>query len=869
MSESREARLSPGTMVGAYRIERHVGAGGVGTVYAAIEPVIKKRVAIKVLKRSYAEDAAMAARFEREARAANEIHHPGIVDVFAIGALPDGRPYLVMSLLEGRSLRAELSARERLPPAEAWRIVREVAEALAAAHDAGVVHRDLKPDNVFLERFGAEGAGPLAQRVRLLDFGIAKVQATEEGDAPMKLTATGVPIGTPAYMSPEQWWCQDITARTDQYALGVMLFEALAGRPPFASAQFVELVQQHVHEPPPRLSDVGIAVAPAIQGLLDKALAKSADDRFASMRALIEAGDRAFASGESALPESPPKAESEAAPADVSSEHGPRKTATATVDRPVAVAVPRVPARPLRRYLVIHAAIVLLSFAAIVAVGYAGEDRHDVGEWVRLGGWGQYPILGGFGAAVIAFVLLARRRAVTGETRILGFWLALFPALSGAFSTYTSWSAVIAHTGQAPELGKFTLFNRGMYEANATRFLGFSISAILFVSLSAIPGISGLAGATTTLSGALGVRRRESVLAAAGLAVVCVAAGFLGAPSGALIAGVGAAVLAVGAALPTVHTETAARDEIERAVAGLMAVGLAIAAGITRLEAREAALWFEPATRAVRVAEIVAAHAERTATLPIAVASLAGIALIEALRIRRLHRAFAIVRPRPATAALILVLACGACGDVIQHGRFIGERDELRAQIAAQFALFARLDPPSGDALDPSAFAPRPATALQVAREVVAVNAKGVARLAALSSPDGAAHVAADLNRTLAKAAVEQAEPGEIDLSVSVDREVNGGVLLRLLQIARSAGVRRIEFLLTRGQGPRLAPNALPETGIVIPSDFVALPAELGDQGLTLPEDKSFGQIAPELIAAAVSLKEPLRFAVASKPSGP
>src|SRR5882724_11284322 len=150
MSEPRDAELSSGTMVGAYRIGRLLGAGGVGAVYAAEEPTIKKRVAIKVLKRSFLDDPTMAARFTQEARAANEIRHPGIVDVFAIGALPDGRPYLVMSLLEGRSLRDELKARGKLPPAEAWAIARDVAEALSAAHAAGIIHRDLKPDNVFL-----------------------------------------------------------------------------------------------------------------------------------------------------------------------------------------------------------------------------------------------------------------------------------------------------------------------------------------------------------------------------------------------------------------------------------------------------------------------------------------------------------------------------------------------------------------------------------------------------------------------------------------------------------------------------------------------------------------------------------------------
>src|SRR5689334_20859307 len=170
VTEAADSALAPGTMVGAYRIEYRVGGGGMGTVYAAEEPTIKKRVAVKVMRRAFAEDATSMARFEREAQAANDVRHPGIVDVFAFGKLPDGRPYLVMSLLEGKSLRDEIAARGSIPLAEAWEIARDVAEALGAAHERGIVHRDLKPDNVFLERFGASGRA----RPRVLDFGLAK-----------------------------------------------------------------------------------------------------------------------------------------------------------------------------------------------------------------------------------------------------------------------------------------------------------------------------------------------------------------------------------------------------------------------------------------------------------------------------------------------------------------------------------------------------------------------------------------------------------------------------------------------------------------------------------------------------------------------
>lgn len=186
-----------------------------GTVYAAEEPSIRKRVAIKVLRHGLSDDASIVARFEREARSANDVRHPAIVDVFGFGKLEDGRPYLVMSLLEGRSLSEEIARRGRIPAAEAWTWAREIADALASAHAAGIVHRDLKPDNVFLERFGERPARP-----RLLDLGLVKVlHASDDLDAgaePMKLTRSGVPIGTPVYMAPEQWWGGEVDARVDQ-----------------------------------------------------------------------------------------------------------------------------------------------------------------------------------------------------------------------------------------------------------------------------------------------------------------------------------------------------------------------------------------------------------------------------------------------------------------------------------------------------------------------------------------------------------------------------------------------------------------------------------------------------------------------------
>jgi hypothetical protein len=537
----------------------------------------------------------------------------------------------------------------------------------------------------------------------------------------------------------------------------------------------------------------------------------------------------------------------------------------------------------------------------VIAVGYGGRERHDVLEWVNMGGWGQWPIVLFYPFAAFLLAAVARKRARTGEATSVGFWIALCPALQGAFTTYTSWRAILKGMPQAEALDAFAVFNQGTHEANAARFLGFSTSALFFLSVAAMPGVSGMAEAPSTLAGALGVRRREALGAAGGLAVVAVTAVVAGAPSGALIAAVAAVAVASCALLPTIHGETAARDELERAAAGILAVGLAVAAGITRIEAQEASLWAQAPTRAARVAGILAAQAERDTTAPIAGASLAILVGVEALRLSRLNPLRAVTMgetpkpparaitmgeapkpparaitmgeaPKPparpiahlgaSTAILAATVALGIAGDFFQHGRFADKRAELRAELGAQFADIARLDPPAGDALDRRAFPPHRATALQVTRDVIAVDGRGVARLAALDAPEGAAHVAADLNRALAQATLEQKSTGEVDLSVSIDREVDGGALLHLLRIARAAGVRRIEVLLTRGESPALGRGGPPEIGVVIPNDFVALPAELADTGFRLPAGQPFGRIAPSLAVEALAAHGPILLAV-------
>lgn len=283
----------PLTLAGEYLLQRLLASGGHGSVYEAEHRILGRRAAVKVLHRHLADQGEMLQRFVREARVVNTIRHPNIVDVFDFGMLPDGSPYFVMELLQGRTLSQLVQERGRMSTERALAFLEPVCAALEAAHRAGVIHRDLKASNVLVVD---EGERP---RVKLLDFGIAKLVHPEPGQE--GLTIAGQRLGTAHAMAPEQFRGGAIGMYTDLYALGVLLFQLLTGRYPFLAEDRMEVERLHLEAPAPRPS-TWAPVSPAVDAVVLRCLEKEPERRYPSVEAFLAA------LREAAAPREPPAA---------------------------------------------------------------------------------------------------------------------------------------------------------------------------------------------------------------------------------------------------------------------------------------------------------------------------------------------------------------------------------------------------------------------------------------------------------------------------------------------------------------------------------------------------------------------------------
>lgn len=256
-----------------YLVEEHLGAGGMGAVYRARHLSMDRPVAIKFLNQRLVEDEAARVRFQTEARAAVKLCHPNAVSVTDFGQTSEGVVYIVMELLEGRTLREILSREAPLETARATSIMLQASDAVAAAHEAGIIHRDLKPSNILVTQSADQPAV-----VKVLDFGIATFSADDDDDA-TALAQTNSVIGTPRYMSPEQHNGNELTAAADVYSLGVILYEMLTGTVPFSGSTPVEIAEKHANNPPHSLREIVAAIPADVENVVLHALEKQPADR--------------------------------------------------------------------------------------------------------------------------------------------------------------------------------------------------------------------------------------------------------------------------------------------------------------------------------------------------------------------------------------------------------------------------------------------------------------------------------------------------------------------------------------------------------------------------------------------------------------
>ncbi|MCD6499224.1 MAG: serine/threonine protein kinase [Deltaproteobacteria bacterium] len=287
MGEPRHSTLEPGQQIGPYRIQRLIGEGGMAVVYLAEHVTLERRVAVKVLRSSYASRTDAVRSFFEEARVASQLNHSHIVQVTDLIVEP-GLAACIMEYLEGRTLTQRISQEGKLPIRDALWIAHQVADAMMAAHEHGVIHRDIKPSNVFLARDRRQ-----TEVAKLLDFGIAQLNSNAmlQGGS-----LSGQQAGTPAYMSPEQFQNDDVDERSDIYSLGAVLYEMMTGRPPFEAKTSAEYAYKHtsIQPTPPHQATTGPTRIPRdCSRVVMKCLAKKPEERYQNARSLMDDIDRA------------------------------------------------------------------------------------------------------------------------------------------------------------------------------------------------------------------------------------------------------------------------------------------------------------------------------------------------------------------------------------------------------------------------------------------------------------------------------------------------------------------------------------------------------------------------------------------------
>jgi serine/threonine protein kinase/uncharacterized RDD family membrane protein YckC len=343
-SRGMDSALQAGQVVGGYRIDDVAGRGGMGVVYRATQLALDRTVALKLIAPEVAGDEDFRARFKRESRIAASIEHPNVIPVHEAGEV-DGQLFIVMRYVDGTDLRELLALEGPLEPLRAARIVAQVAEALDAAHASGLVHRDIKPGNVLIARRGD------ADHVYLTDFGLTKHASGESG-----LTKTGQWVGTLDYVAPEQIEGAAVDARTDVYALGAVLYQALTGKVPYERDSEVSKMWAHISDPPPRATEKRPELPRALDAVIGRAMAKKPHERYQSAgkfgeAAVIAATQRTSAATQPHPPApasgaTAPGAPAPAGPPPVSVPAGPPPAWSAPPSPPFATPVPATPTPP-------------------------------------------------------------------------------------------------------------------------------------------------------------------------------------------------------------------------------------------------------------------------------------------------------------------------------------------------------------------------------------------------------------------------------------------------------------------------------------------------------------------------------------------